>query len=50
MEEIWKPIKRYEGLYEISSLGRVRSLSRVVESRKGVFLQNKGQDFNPLEE
>ena len=26
MEEIWKPIKDYEGLYEISNLGRVKSL------------------------
>lgn len=25
--EIWKPIKKYEGLYEISSLGRVKSLN-----------------------
>lgn len=28
MEEIWKPIKGYEGLYEVSNLGRVKSLSR----------------------
>ena len=26
-EEIWKPIKGYEGLYEISNLGRVKSLN-----------------------
>lgn len=30
IEEIWKPIKGYEGLYEISSLGRVKSLERYV--------------------
>ncbi len=28
MSEIWKPIKNYEGLYEISNFGRVRSLTR----------------------
>ena len=28
MKEIWKSIKDYEGLYEISNLGRVRSLPR----------------------
>ncbi len=28
MAEIWKPIKGYEGLYEISNLGRVKSLPR----------------------
>lgn len=26
MKEIWKPIPGYEGLYEVSSLGRVKSL------------------------
>ena len=26
--EIWKPVKDYEGLYEVSSLGRVKSLRR----------------------
>lgn len=26
LEEIWKPIKDFEGLYEISNLGRVKSL------------------------
>lgn len=26
--EIWKPIKGYEGLYEVSNLGRVKSLPR----------------------
>lgn len=26
MKEIWKSIKGYEGLYQISNLGRVRSL------------------------
>lgn len=30
MEEIWKPVKGYEGIYEVSSLGRVRSLDRIV--------------------
>lgn len=28
MNEIWKPIPNYEGLYEISNLGRVKSLER----------------------
>jgi hypothetical protein len=31
--EIWKSIKSYNGLYEISSFGRVRSLDRVIEQR-----------------
>ena len=28
MEEIWKDIKGFEGLYQVSNLGRVRSLTR----------------------
>ncbi|MCL1654247.1 NUMOD4 motif-containing HNH endonuclease [Elizabethkingia miricola] len=28
--EIWKPVVGYEGSYEISNLGRVRSLDRIV--------------------
>lgn len=30
MEEVWKDIQGYEGLYQVSNLGRVRSLSRYV--------------------
>lgn len=33
MEEIWKDIKGYEGLYQVSNLGRVKSLDRVVEQK-----------------
>lgn len=29
--EIWKDIEGYEGLYQVSNLGRVRSLDRVVQ-------------------
>lgn len=29
-QEIWKPIKGYEGLYEVSNLGNARSLDRQV--------------------
>lgn len=31
MNEIWKPIKGYEGYYEISNFGKVRSLDRIVK-------------------
>ena len=30
MEEIWKPVKGFEGYYEVSNLGMVRSIDRVV--------------------
>ena len=29
MKEIWKDIKGYEGIYQVSNLGRVRSLDRI---------------------
>lgn len=32
MEEIWKEVKGYEGLYEISSIGNIRSLDKYVNS------------------
>lgn len=34
-DEIWKDIKGYEGLYQISSWGRVKSLSRTI--KRGCF-------------
>lgn len=33
--EIWKPVVGYEGLYEVSSEGRVKSVFRTVPSKKG---------------
>lgn len=38
MEEIWKDIKGYEGLYQISNLGRVKSLGNG-KSRKEKILK-----------
>lgn len=34
MKEVWKDIKGYEGLYEVSSFGRVRSVARTVNYTK----------------
>lgn len=34
MKEIWKPIKGYEGLYEVSNQGKIRSFPR-----KGTHIQ-----------
>ena len=33
MKEIWKDIKDYEGLYQVSNLGRVRSLDHYVNNK-----------------
>jgi hypothetical protein len=34
-KEIWKPVKGYEGIYEVSNLGRVKSLERIVKRSNG---------------
>ena len=34
-EEIWKPIVGYEGLYEISTLGRIKRLEKLVVNKIG---------------
>ncbi len=34
MQEIWKPVKGYEGIYEVSNLGRVKSLPRTAGNYK----------------
>ena len=33
--EIWKPVVGYEGLYEVSNLGRLRSVERIVKRPEG---------------
>lgn len=51
MEEIWKDIKGFEGLYQISSLGRLKSLSRFINSNRNNQRRIKGciikQRVNP---
>lgn len=41
--EYWKDIKGYEGSYQVSSLGRVRSLDRIIkqESRWGNIVERR---------
>lgn len=39
--EHWKPIPGYEGMYEVSDLGRVKSLARTVVMYEGVTRQTK---------
>lgn len=42
MEEIWKEITNYEGLYEVSNLGRIKSLKRITNGEKyGVHKLNE---------
>lgn len=52
MEEIWKDIENYEGLYQISNLGNVRSVDRIVNA--GIENNNKvvkkGKILNPVKD
>lgn len=34
MKEIWKDIKEYEGIYQVSNQGRIKSLERIVANNK----------------
>lgn len=43
MEEIWKPIKNYENVYEISNFGNVRSLDRQKTLINGTIKVIKGK-------
>lgn len=45
--EIWKDIKGYEGLYQVSNLGRVKSLPRVIDRKTKGKRQTEGQILNP---
>ena len=48
-KEYWKTIEGYEGSYEISSFGKVRSLNRNIEygANKGDYHSRKGQILKP---
>ena len=41
--EVWKDIPGYEGLYQVSNLGRVKSLPKEWVSGKGAVLKHKGK-------
>lgn len=48
MEEIWKDIKGYEEMYQVSNLGRIRSLDRYVRHKKiGSIRLIKGKIMSP---
>lgn len=43
--EIWKPIKGYEGLYEISNYGRVKSLARTWVTGHNSIVRSKDESI-----
>lgn len=58
MQEIWKDIEDYEGLYQVSNLGRVKSLERyqqnhskfqkIEEKMKSIHTKSNGYQFVQL--
>ena len=45
--EIWKDIEGYEGYYQVSNFGNVRSVDRVIEYSDGVKRLRKGRILKP---
>ena len=50
MNEEWRPIEGYEGLYEVSSYGRVRSVDRYVKSKGESYWLRKGKMLSPAKD
>ena len=52
MKEIWKDIPNYEGFYQISNLGNVRSVDRIVNAgiKNNNKVVKKGKILNPVKD
>lgn len=48
-DERWLPVPRYEGYYEVSDHGRVRSVDRVISQRDGTRRKFRGTVISPQE-
>lgn len=46
MEEIWKDVVGYEGLYEISNMGNIRKLPTITITSDGRVQHYKGHNLN----
>lgn len=46
-DETWKPVVGWEGLYEVSDHGRVRSLDRMVTETSGLVRKSAGRVLKP---
>lgn len=45
--EEWRPVVGYEGLYEVSDWGNVRSLDRIIVDKNGREMRYKGRVLKP---
>ena len=51
MEEVWKPVEGFEGYYEVSNTGKVRSLPRTIVlhgAREGQVRTYEGKELKRL--
>lgn len=48
LKEEWRDIEGYEGLYQVSSLGRVKSLNRKVRAKNNSIAIKKGKILKPV--
>lgn len=46
-QEVWKDIKGYEGLYQVSDFGRIKSLERIIVNTLGSYTR-AGKILAPL--
>lgn len=44
---IWKPVVGYEGWYEVSNMGRIRSLDRTIVDKNGLVKHLSGKILKP---
>lgn len=47
LKEVWKDIEGYEGLYQVSSYGRVKSLAKKLTRRDGIDVNYKERVLKP---
>lgn len=47
MKEVWKPIANFEGLYEVSNTGKVRSCDRYISCKDGKIKHCKERILKP---
>lgn len=46
--EAWAAVPGYDGIYEVSNQGRVRSLDRVIVTKRGVSRRTPGSEIKPF--
>lgn len=47
--EIWKDVVGYEGLYQVSNLGRIKSVERIIVGKNGVTIPVKSKIKKPFD-